>query len=51
MVVAEENEMTQVVEYLKSLHIDFLVPGHCTGIEFIHKLTNEFGDKVKISPM
>lgn len=47
----KDNDIEKKINYLKSLQLDFIAPGHCTWFEAISKMKNTLWNRVKISGM
>ncbi len=51
LVESKEKEIQEIIDYLKTLDLWFLIPGHCTWINAIHMMREQLKDKLKISHM
>ncbi len=44
--LANEEQRSKTIEYLKNLNLKFLAPNHCTGLAIISELRAMYGDKM-----
>jgi 7,8-dihydropterin-6-yl-methyl-4-(beta-D-ribofuranosyl)aminobenzene 5'-phosphate synthase len=45
LALADEDEISQTIEYFKDLQPELIVPGHCTGLKAISRIAREFPDQ------
>jgi len=51
LVESNVDEIQKTIDYLKTLDLWFIIPGHCTWIDAVQIMKEQLGDKIKTSLM